>query len=244
MNRREFLAFAASLATSSLIASCSDDAPSQSVPVPKAPERISVQDSLNDVLARWSAVTTNVNGSPLADLAGYRVYRARIPSRPFQLVAAVPPNALEWRDGSLRPGDIFYYKVKAVNAKGIESDFSPESQAISLSIRVASEVLPAFGAALFLNRNGDVVPPSASRSDLTLTRSADGFIALSRFCTHAGCSNMRFENQVWVCQCHGSQFSQQGRVLGSPAQTDLERYRATLQPDGSVIISFSSSPLQ
>lgn len=242
MNRRKFLAVATSLAGASLFANCDSDSTDPSPIAPKAPTRIAVEDSLVDVTVRWSAVTENADGSPLTDLQAYRIYRARIPSRPFELVATVPPNTLQWQDASLVAGDIRYYKVKAINSKGVESEFSPESQAISLSIRVASTALPPAGNALFLNRDGEIAPASASRSDLTLTRFGEDFIALSRFCTHAGCSNMRFENQVWTCFCHGSQFSQQGQVLGSPAQTDLERYRATVQPDGSVVISFSNLP--
>ncbi|MFQ3599580.1 MAG: Rieske 2Fe-2S domain-containing protein [Chloroherpetonaceae bacterium] len=238
MNRREFLSVATSIVGSSLFVGC-DASSSSALPTPKAPTDISVRDSLSDIVVSWSAVTMNTDNSLLTDLQNYRVYRAQIPSRPFDFVANVPPDTLSWRDTSLQPGDIRYYKVKAINARGIESDFSPESQSISLSIRVQAEHLPSVGQALFLNRNGAIVPSGTPRSDLTLTRFGEMFIALSRFCTHAGCSNMRFENLVWTCFCHGSQFSQQGQVLGSPAQTDLERYHATRQPDGSVIISFS-----
>jgi Rieske Fe-S protein len=104
---------------------------------------------------------------------------------------------------------------------------------------VPHAILPQHGEALFLNYDGQRPPPSDTRSDISITRFQGGSIVLSRFCTHAGCSNMIFKNSEWECQCHGSRFSQQGKVLGAPAQSPLRAFNFTQESNGDLIVSFT-----
>jgi cytochrome b6-f complex iron-sulfur subunit len=60
---------------------------------------------------------------------------------------------------------------------------------------------------------------------------ADGsFLALSRTCTHLGCSvPWDAEKNRFVCPCHGSTFSMTGEVLTSPAPRPLDIYPVRIE---------------
>ena len=43
-------------------------------------------------------------------------------------------------------------------------------------------------------------------------------------CRHLGCTlTWNPDEDTWDCPCHGSRFAPDGRLLDSPAQTDLEK---------------------
>lgn len=51
------------------------------------------------------------------------------------------------------------------------------------------------------------------------------FMALSRTCTHLGCSvPWDVEKKLFVCPCHGSSFDQKGLVLSAPATRPLDYF--------------------
>ena len=60
---------------------------------------------------------------------------------------------------------------------------------------------------------------------------ADGsFLALSRTCTHLGCSVPWDEaKNQFVCPCHGSTFSLEGEVLTAPAPRPLDHYPVRIE---------------
>jgi cytochrome b6-f complex iron-sulfur subunit len=64
-----------------------------------------------------------------------------------------------------------------------------------------------------------------------ISRLDDGsFIALSKNCTHLGCSVPWDEKkQTFVCPCHGSTFDQTGKVLSSPAIRPLDYFPARIE---------------
>lgn len=56
------------------------------------------------------------------------------------------------------------------------------------------------------------------------------FIALSRTCTHLGCSVPWDEKQQkFICPCHGSTFDQAGRVLTPPALRPLDYFPVRIE---------------
>ncbi len=74
----------------------------------------------------WEAPRTNEDGSPLTDLAGYRIYYGSRPGHYTAAVAVDDPAALSHRLESLAPGT-YYVVVKAVNSAGAQSIASPEA---------------------------------------------------------------------------------------------------------------------
>ncbi|MCC6905080.1 MAG: Rieske (2Fe-2S) protein [Anaerolineae bacterium] len=82
---------------------------------------------------------------------------------------------------------------------------------------------------------GSVTPFNEGR--FYLVRLEDGgFLALYRRCTHLGCSVPYDATRgEFVCPCHGSAFSIEGRVLNAPAPRPLDMFPVTVQ-DGQVFV--------
>lgn len=64
-----------------------------------------------------------------------------------------------------------------------------------------------------------------------LVRLADGgFLALSRECTHLGCTvPWREDEQRFACPCHASSFDLTGALLSPPAPRPLDRYPVRIE---------------
>ncbi len=57
-----------------------------------------------------------------------------------------------------------------------------------------------------------------------------GFMALSRQCTHLGCTvPWDAENQQFACPCHASVFDITGGVINAPAPRPLDRFPVTIE---------------
>jgi len=71
---------------------------------------------------------------------------------------------------------------------------------------------------------------------------ADGsFLALSRTCTHLGCSvPWDEEKNRFVCPCHGSTFNMTGEVLTAPASRPLDTYPVRIE-NGIVKVDTSAA---
>src|SRR5210317_1143795 len=69
------------------------------------------------------------------------------------------------------------------------------------------------------------------RGKFYLARLEDGgFLALSRTCTHLGCSVPWIEKEMkFACPCHGSTFDITGNVIDSPAPRALDIYPITIE---------------
>lgn len=77
-----------------------------------------------------SAVVLKTGGTELAwvavveeDLAGYNIYRSELPSGIYEKINAAPVKTAGYKDPAGNAN--LYYKVKAVDTSGNESDFSP-----------------------------------------------------------------------------------------------------------------------
>jgi cytochrome b6-f complex iron-sulfur subunit len=69
------------------------------------------------------------------------------------------------------------------------------------------------------------------RGKFYLARLEDGgFLALSRKCTHLGCSIPWVEKEMrFACPCHGSAFDITGNVIEAPAPRALDIYPITIE---------------
>jgi len=67
-----------------------------------------------------------------------------------------------------------------------------------------------------------------------------GFLALSRTCTHLGCSvPWDNERQKFICPCHGSSFDKVGTVLTPPAVRPLDYFPVKIE-DGLIRVDVSA----
>jgi cytochrome b6-f complex iron-sulfur subunit len=73
---------------------------------------------------------------------------------------------------------------------------------------------------------------------LVRLRSGD-FLALSRKCTHLGCTVPWIEaERKFTCPCHASAFDETGEVLSAPAPRPLDLYRVVIE-DGVIKVDTS-----
>jgi Rieske Fe-S protein len=98
--------------------------------------------------------------------------------------------------------------------------------------------LPVIGASVVSNTFAlaiDATSPLAGVGTATLVQTSSGnflvahtgqndFIALTAVCTHQSCTITGFDNQVYVCPCHGSRYNTSGQVLSGPAPRALTQY--------------------
>ena len=68
-------------------------------------------------------------------------------------------------------------------------------------------------------------------------RTANGIFAQSAICTHLGCiTQWNPEPHSISCPCHGSSFSEDGKVLQGPAPRPLPHFAVRLMPDGGLLV--------
>ena len=104
----------------------------------------------------WTAPTTNADGSPLTDLAGYRVYLATsTPACPGASFFSVPSStstpaagqAVASQVTSLAAGTTYFVRVSAVDTSGNESSCSPSASGVAqMDVTVAPTTATSFGS--------------------------------------------------------------------------------------------------
>lgn len=71
---------------------------------------------------------------------------------------------------------------------------------------------------------------------VALTRTgASSFVALSRICTHQGCT-VDVTGGAFTCPCHGSQYDNTGSVTNGPATQSLPNLSAVVSGDGLTVV--------
>lgn len=74
----------------------------------------------------WAPATTNSDGTPLSDLAGYRVYYGTASGNYTTTVDVSDPAATSAQIDGLTPNTTYYFAVTAYDSSGNESSFSNE----------------------------------------------------------------------------------------------------------------------
>lgn len=82
--------------------------------------------ALGTITLSWLPPTANSDGSPLRDLAGYRLYYGRSSREYDHEIHIVNPGVTDYVVENL-VADEYYFSATAVNASGVESEFSAES---------------------------------------------------------------------------------------------------------------------
>ena len=86
---------------------------------------------------------------------------------------------------------------------------------VSVNVAAGSTLATPGAAALVQTTNG---------SFLVARTAPDSFTALTAVCTHEGCTVSGFQNQTYVCPCHGSTFTTSGSVVAGPASRPLRQF--------------------
>ena len=87
--------------------------------------------------------------------------------------------------------------------------------AVNVTIDAASP-LATVGASAFVQ--------SSSGSFLVSRSAQDAFVAVTAICTHEQCTVTGFQNQRYVCPCHGSEYTTNGSVVKGPAVLSLRQF--------------------
>jgi hypothetical protein len=74
----------------------------------------------------WTPPTQNMDGSPITNLAGYKVMYGSSPGQYSQTLSVPVPTMTSVVIESLEAGRTWYFTVKSLNTSGVESDFSNE----------------------------------------------------------------------------------------------------------------------
>jgi Rieske Fe-S protein len=96
-----------------------------------------------------------------------------------------------------------------------------------LTIDAASPLAMAGNAALVQSTLGNFLVTRAAQ---------DSFTAVTAVCTHEACTVTGFENQTFVCPCHGSRYTTSGTVVNGPATQPLRPF-ATAFANGVLTIT-------
>ena len=82
------------------------------------------------IAVSWNAPTTNTNGTPLTNLAGFKVYWGTAPGNYTSSATIMNPGLATYVVDSLTP-NTYHFVVTAINSSGTESSFSnPVSKTI------------------------------------------------------------------------------------------------------------------
>lgn len=98
---------------------------------------------------------------------------------------------------------------------------------ISVALGDSPALSSVGGAALVLSPRGYFL---LARTD------PNTFSALPATCTHQTCTVSGFNGGVYVCPCHGSQFSKTGQVLSGPAVLPLRQLPTIVNSDTVTIV--------
>ncbi|HEY3251080.1 MAG TPA: ubiquinol-cytochrome c reductase iron-sulfur subunit [Ignavibacteria bacterium] len=78
--------------------------------------------------------------------------------------------------------------------------------------------------------------------DIMLIRMDESrFLAVSTICRHKGCT-VELEGDKFVCPCHGSEYTKEGKVTQGPAKADLKTFETMFDaPTGTITIKMSTT---
>jgi cytochrome b6-f complex iron-sulfur subunit len=98
----------------------------------------------------------------------------------------------------------------------------------AVRLTIDSSPLAAVGGAA-------LVQASAARY-LVVRISQESFNAMTAVCTHEGCTVSGYEDQTFVCPCHGSRYNTNGGVVRGPAPAALRQFSTRLEGDVLTIV--------
>ncbi len=121
----------------------------------------------------------------------------------------------------------------ALSTINIEA-FAKTNAAKAVLKRSGDDVIVKLSENAALDKTGGSVKVS---DELMLIRKSESeFIAVRTVCTHKGC-DVELEGTKFVCPCHGSEYTLDGKVTEGPAEKDLKTFETMFDSDkGTVTI--------
>lgn len=170
----------------------------------------------SQVTLAWNAVTTNRDGTPITDLAGYAIWRRSVPldepAGQWSQIATVDDAATSWSDSPYTPGSRWEFKIRAFDQANNITGFSD-----SVTVVMTDDVTapPAPSQPILLSRNG------------VLEARWDGLDV----------NGDPMPGDLDLIQVHRSQ------VAGfTPEATDTDTAVASMSSAGTVLVSASFNP--
>lgn len=124
------------------------------------------------------------------------------------------------------------YTISIINSCSDDSNpTSPNGKNVVITIDItqtANKALQTIGGTVAISGN-----ELDSKGMLIVRQSESNIVALSRKCTHQGCTVPNFVSGISTCPCHGSQYDTNGNVVKGPAPKALTKYNAVLE--GNII---------
>jgi hypothetical protein len=78
------------------------------------------QTAMGSVTVSWVPPTTNSDGTPITNLAGYRISYGTSPTALLQTISVATPGLTNYLIDNLTPG-IWYFSIEAINSQGLNS---------------------------------------------------------------------------------------------------------------------------
>src|SRR5437016_571353 len=124
----------------------------------------------------------------------------------------------------------------ATRAPTTDDTTAPSLSTINASVSSGTMTLNVDGRSP-LSSVGSAALVQTSSGNFVVSRSAvDTFVALTAVCTHEGCTVSGFQNDRYVCPCHGSQFTTSGAVAQGPASSPLRQFTTRLSGTALTIV--------
>jgi nitrite reductase/ring-hydroxylating ferredoxin subunit len=73
-----------------------------------------------------------------------------------------------------------------------------------------------------------------------LVRANGKLVALSSYCTHRICKVTPQVDHTFACKCHGSKFTEEGKVTEGPAKRDLPVLPVNTSSNGHLLVDLSA----
>ena len=114
--------------------------------------------------------------------------------------------------------------------------FASASVASSQPATTQTEPADVLDAGLLSDFKSDKVYDAFRDQGVFIIRRDRKVFALSSICTHKGCKVRPQPDQSFLCKCHGSRFSPEGKVVNGPATRDLPRLKVARDVRDHVLV--------
>jgi cytochrome b6-f complex iron-sulfur subunit len=106
--------------------------------------------------------------------------------------------------------------------------------AISRGVSAKEQQVDIGQASLY---SGDGVYDKFRDRGFFLIRKGGKLTALSSYCTHRKCKLAAEPDHTFTCKCHGSTFTQEGKVTEGPAKRDLPVFGTSTSGNGHLVVN-------